>query len=187
MLIGFTSNNISKVLDGTKTQTRRWNKYQLGIYEIKEPKRLLMFDDQGHALIKYEADSAKYWVPVFVANQQIIKGKSGQLLSMGGKKLLYRNIKIEITDVWLERLKDISPEDAIAEGIDRNSPDPVKEFQELWDSIYKGGYSWENSKDCVIYCHRFELLTQPSIPQILVQQSSPAKQQAFYKQLELAI
>jgi hypothetical protein len=63
MLIGFTSNNTSKVLNGVKTQTRRWNKYQLGIHEIKEPKRLLMFDDQGHALIKYEADSAKYWVP----------------------------------------------------------------------------------------------------------------------------
>ncbi|MBU3625691.1 hypothetical protein ICN48_05510 [Polynucleobacter sp. JS-Safj-400b-B2] len=47
-------------------------------------------------------------------------------------------ITLEITNVRVQRLQEISANDCIAEGI-KHSPDvdPSHEFQELWDSIYK--------------------------------------------------
>ena len=47
-------------------------------------------------------------------------------------------ITLEITNVRIERLQDISTNDCIAEGV-KYSPDvdPSHEYQELWDSIYK--------------------------------------------------
>ena len=49
-------------------------------------------------------------------------------------------IKLEVTDVRVERLQNISEEDIYAEGIDTNSHD----FMELWDSINaKRGHGWD--------------------------------------------
>lgn len=81
-------------------------------------------------------------------------------------------IILEVTDVRIERIQDISREDAIAEGVKRNHsgmyewydyqeelyylPTPEESFKSLWKSI-QGPESWElNPLVWVITFKRFE-------------------------------
>jgi hypothetical protein len=58
-------------------------------------------------------------------------------------------ITLEITDVRVQRLKEISKEDAYAEGIPtdtesirRNNYNEIKAYREIWESI-NGTGSWD--------------------------------------------
>jgi hypothetical protein len=56
-------------------------------------------------------------------------------------------IRLEITDVRVERVQSITDDDAIEEGVDRtNTSIPTyasRRFQKLWDSINaKRGFGW---------------------------------------------
>ena len=66
-------------------------------------------------------------------------------------------ITLRVTDVRVQRVQEISEEDAIAEGITRWEGDRLQrgdkgarnDFSRLWDSINaKRGYSWESNPFC---------------------------------------
>lgn len=78
-------------------------------------------------------------------------------------------VVLEIADVRVERLNDISEADAIAEGIEGNAegqwkhylkpkfgPSPVHSFQTLWESVRKPGAWAENPWVWVISFRRME-------------------------------
>jgi hypothetical protein len=100
---------------------------------------------------------------------RLAEPREGRSVAYGCPREFSRR-RVTITDVRLQRLQDITPADAIAEGIDihplkggadryRNYLDgsgyctsPVDSFRGLWDSINAArGFGWETNPSVLVY------------------------------------
>jgi hypothetical protein len=91
---------------------------------------------------QYPAKNTNFWKPCLFMPKQACR------------------IWLEVTNVRLERLQDISEMDAIAEGVIRLNEDdiPTYLFQKLWQSI-NGANSWE--EDPWVWVYEFKQVEMP--------------------------
>lgn len=181
----FSAPMVRAILDGTKTQTRRDAKF---IFHSNGDRPLLQTCPYGHPSDRLWVREA-HWIDrrdpqcaVMDLDGYVIDdhplGKSGTFVEdMAGLRAntFWRKrpsihmprwasrITLEITSVRVERLQDISPEDAVAEGLIRHSGlletwwgtglegsglngcrflSPVQAYRNLWESI-NGSNSWD--------------------------------------------
>ena len=108
-------------------------------------------DEFGTPIIAYKADNETYLLGPdgildpykchWSLNNYPANGKWKSPLFMPKK---YSRITLEITDIRVEKLKDITREDAICEGVrSQFHYYPIQEFSLLWNKINsKRGYGW---------------------------------------------
>lgn len=110
----------------------------------------------GGSIVRYRADcevDGKYTPCKHVPGApEAVKWRSPIHMPRG-----YARLELEVMAVWYARLHEMSPEDALAEGIDYEKHgaglgDPCDEvrmlhaFQALWDSIYlEKGFGWHRN------------------------------------------
>jgi len=142
----FNDEMVRAILEGRKTQTRRRLHPQPDDYHIL-PERasvLSWVDIEAHAF----AGGAVACFYYTMGASEDIACKYGRV---GDRLMVWDRIgnvffALEITDINVERLKDISRGDAMEEGCPfpnmADGADPRKWFAALWESIYGDG-SWD--------------------------------------------
>lgn len=135
--IKFNDAMLTAVMNGRKTQTRRPIKPQPKVTE-DELRKLGAWQD-GYTLSEQVCAA---WRHGFV-DVDCPYGEVGNIINAADKD---RNIKgeIEITDVWLQQVNDISESDAKAEGFDGKLNSYTSDFYAVWIGIY-GIDSWMNN------------------------------------------
>jgi hypothetical protein len=130
--ISFSAPMVRAILDGKKTMTRR-------------PVKGLCGDVVYHDLCSYGKTGDRLWVRE--PFNGIDPWKPSQRMPREASRIL-----LEITSVRVDRLQNISDEDAIAEGV------TWFEFRDLWESIYGGkqGIRWQD--DPVVWVISFKVL-----------------------------
>lgn len=130
---------LTAVMNGRKTQTRRpIDKETLRLFDIAS--------EAGECFpLGYNADELfeRYHLEFFPY------GEIGNIINLADKD---GNIKgeIEITDVWIQQVQEISQDDALAEGFEGYDDDVTGglssygEFSWVWVDIY-GKESWNNN------------------------------------------
>lgn len=140
----FSTPMVQAILDERKTQTRRIVKEQiLGIARPGEHK--CPYGQPGDVL--WVRETFQTWRLGYIHKAtwstelpENIKWKPGIHMPKEACRLF-----LEVVSIRIERLKDISEQDAISEGIIHKSMNhPCVEFQHLWESI-NGEDSWESN------------------------------------------
>jgi hypothetical protein len=173
----FSAEMVRAILEGRKTQTRRvikpqpphwrWNDYRWD----DECINVATDDDKSGYYVKcpYGFLGDRLWVretwqkcpTCGLLNYRATRNTPGICAHCNGKLGLWKpsifmprrvsNILLEVTGVRVERLQEISEEDAEAEGVDFIPSAPAAlnhrtAFAGLWDSINaKRGYPWESN------------------------------------------
>lgn len=140
----FTPDNCQLILDGRKTQTRR----------VMREDHYIRRRDGRVALVRETVDPFAPRVIYQVGGTYAIQPGRGEK-AVG---------RIRVTAIRRERLQEIGPHDALAEGVtyphrDECPPDfrAVEAYRELWESIHGSG-SWErNDRVAVI---EFEVINK---------------------------
>ena len=125
----FTEEMVRAILEGRKTQTRR----PIAISKNKEwdfKETLGTLEGIFHACFKHKK----------TRQLKTVKFPFGKV----GDRHSIKAGEIEITNICVERLQNISEEDAIAEGFNYGC-DSVQWFRDLWDSYAKKGYGWDKN------------------------------------------
>ncbi len=182
------------ILDGRKMQTRRvikartdinkqewidtlisdYSKYRIGeTIWVREPAEIIAYDNETYELCyRYKADDGinaksiiipdrflqKLSLPKWISNCQGVP--NGCISEMA-------RIFLKITNVRVERLKDISYIDTMAEGCDLDISDCVKYegqeqeeavsysvycwYRDLWNKTAPKGYKWEDNPYVFVY------------------------------------
>lgn len=150
-IIKFNDAMLSSVIDGRKTQTRRPIKPQPKVTE-EELRNLGAWQD-GYTLSEQVCAA---WRHGFI-DVDCPYGEIGDIINIADKDGNIKG-KIEITDVWLQQVQEISQGDALAEGFELtgwrptySDPDsggetftPYDKFADVWIDIY-GEDSWNNN------------------------------------------
>lgn len=132
--IKFNDAMLAAVMDGRKTQTRRpmkiqpvlngnwWEVYGAGWGKNSKSMPAV----PGHTL----ANNCPY-------------GQVGDIINVADKDGNIKG-KIEITDIWIQQVNDISESDAKAEGFDGKLNSCTSDFAAVWIGVY-GIDSWMNN------------------------------------------
>ncbi|HEK3017770.1 ASCH domain-containing protein [Proteus mirabilis] len=136
--IKFNDAMLAAVMDGRKTQTRRLIEPQPKVTE-DELRNLGAWQD-GYTLSEQVCAA---WRHGFV-DVDCPYGEIGDIINVADKDGNIKG-KIEITDVWLQQVNDISENDAKAEGFDGKLNSYISDFYAVWIGIY-GIDSWINNE-----------------------------------------
>lgn len=139
--IKFSDEMLAAVIDGRKTQTRRLIEPQPKVTE----KRLRELDawQDGYTLSEQVCTAWRHM------GDDCPYGKAGDIIPFADKDGNIKG-KIAIVDVWLQKVQEISQEDAQAEGFEGYDDDvsggmsPYSEFSQAWVDIY-GKDSWREN------------------------------------------
>ncbi|WP_109399500.1 ASCH domain-containing protein [Proteus sp. TJ1640] len=127
--IKFNDVMLKAVMDGRKTQTRRPIEPQPKVTE--EELRKLNAWQEGYTLSEQVCAA---WRHGFI-DDDCPYGQAGDIINIADKDGNIKG-KIEITDVWVQQINDISESDAKAEGFDGYKNSYSSEFTLMWNTIY---------------------------------------------------
>jgi len=149
----FSGDMINAILTGKKTQTRRVIKNPLCPYGEKGDR---MWVRESCYIHNHPNEREPNGTVYYVAD--IGLGKGGKATPSIYMPRWASRINLEINGVFVERLKNISTTDAIAEGIlewkgnvniitqNIDGTIPITQFHLLWDSINeKRGFGWDSN------------------------------------------
>ena len=169
----FNTEMVKAILEDRKIQTRRPKKkekcdYKIGqkIY-VREKFRL----EKGDFLPTLETELAKKMYPVYYASDNPRYRDQDKWKPSIHMPKEYARIWLEITDIRVERIQDISMMDASCEGIHsefdgthiwyenylgdgmfKYFEGAIPSFKSLWDSIYKKqGFGWDKNPFVWVY------------------------------------
>lgn len=165
----FSGPMVRAILEGRKTQTRRVVKLPRGIVSLyrpfpNEPQNVQGVDQDGligwyavPSACPYGVPGDRLWVRESFARSDF--GKNGYLYRADGELKVISwspsihlpraacRLVLEVTDVRVQRLQEISDADARAEGCETNvvCPDVRANYRAVWDSLNAKRAPWTSN------------------------------------------